>query len=424
MKTSKCFNGLICVGVVVTVAGFAQPVIAEDEPTSRRGQMGASPGFGPRSQTAPEAGLETRPYALKHAPAEYIAVKIINLIDLGHTARIAVDERTNQLIVVSDAAGHERVTQVIGLLDVEASEPETGALPQREYQLDPGEVSSFSELLFHVVGNGEGLNVSSGSDGRITVQAPAAVLDEVSRLVELQNQPPDPVPSYRLRVVWLVSGKEADGFSPVPPDLREVADALANMGITDLRTASQVMVQNTGSKEFYVQGQPNFSDTPVRLSVVGQFIDSTPGSTESLRLELSIEGPGQNGGTESWARIVTDLNLPPGHPVVLGTSPTREITSVFIVIVDDIVTNGPNAGPLDDPKAKEVLAFAEPLLKERFPDAFERHRPYVAEHVPGTTVWRVKPASGIQPGVPTIEVRQIEGDDGVELRIQQIRLAQ
>ncbi len=52
-----------------------------------------------------------------------------------------------------------------------------------------------------------------------------------------------------------------------------------------------------------------------------------------------------------------------------------------------------------------VLAFAEAILQERFPHAYQQHKPFTAEAVPNSMVWEVYPVSGVSPGAPIMTVR-------------------
>ena len=66
-----------------------------------------------------------------------------------------------------------------------------------------------------------------------------------------------------------------------------------------------------------------------------------------------------------------------------------------------------------DPLDAAVLAFAEPILKEQFPDAYKQHQPFTAEAIPNTVLWEVHPVSGVRTGVPVAAVRV-----GDEMQIQ------
>lgn len=61
----------------------------------------------------------------------------------------------------------------------------------------------------------------------------------------------------------------------------------------------------------------------------------------------------------------------------------------------------------------DVLAFAEPILIEHYPDAYQQHQPFKAEAVPGTLLWNVHPVSGARAGVPIAQVRA-----GEQMQIQ------
>ncbi len=60
---------------------------------------------------------------------------------------------------------------------------------------------------------------------------------------------------------------------------------------------------------------------------------------------------------------------------------------------------------LEAPGEVAVLAFAEAILQERFPNAYKQHKPFTAEAVPNTMLWKVYPVSGVYAGAPVAVVR-------------------
>ena len=74
--------------------------------------------------------------------------------------------------------------------------------------------------------------------------------------------------------------------------------------------------------------------------------------------------------------------------------------------------------PPEDSREAAILAFAERKLQEQYPEAYRQHKPYIAQHVPNSNIWRVKPASGIKAGAPSVQVLE-----AAELRLIAIDIA-
>jgi hypothetical protein len=128
----------------------------------------------------------------------------------------------------------------------------------------------------------------------------------------------------QLRLVWLVKSPNADEFVPPPDDLKETLPALAKLGIDKPRLAAQTLVNLSANNEFRADGTVNLVDQ-VKFMVSGRCQDGKEGPT----LSISVRAVGPN--NVDLSTISTEITAPIGHLVVLGATPTRSLTSVFVV---------------------------------------------------------------------------------------------
>ena len=127
----------------------------------------------------------------------------------------------------------------------------------------------------------------------------------------------------QVRVVWLVQGR-AEEFAAPPDDVKDVLPVLAKLGIEKPRLAAQTIVNVTPNSPFSTDGTVKLNET-VRFSIQGQFLEKT----EPASLHIAIHA----GGQVEICKLSTDITAPMGHLVVLGVTPTKDTTSVFIVQV-------------------------------------------------------------------------------------------
>ena len=124
-----------------------------------------------------------------------------------------------------------------------------------------------------------------------------------------------------------------------PADLKDVVDELAKISVTDLKLAAQTVVQSSG-REFRIEATPRL-DNPCELTVTGEALDE---AAPQPRMRLSLEAleyeewhlrTGRDASrrmqTRDLCTLETTVSAPPGHAVVLGVTPTQEMTSVFVL---------------------------------------------------------------------------------------------
>ncbi|HOW71551.1 MAG TPA: secretin N-terminal domain-containing protein [Phycisphaerae bacterium] len=288
--------------------------------------------------------LMVRIYALKHARAEEVA-KTITRTAFGRSPLMAVpDSRTNAVILNATADRLEVVEELIKELD----KPVHEAAADRLCQVVALRNTRADELVKVLQGVVPDATFSADRvSNRLLFSGNAASQALVQQIVTQldREQPADgPQQGRKVRVVWLVSNSE---LPPPPPDMNDVVNELASMGITRLGLAAQSLVQAVSGGKFSIQCSPA-AFTGCRLRIEGGLQES---KNEPPRVELVLNATGAL-PTQSLpppppqpvpptpmppptsaqlASITTTVMAEPGHKVVLGVAPIEKYASVFVI---------------------------------------------------------------------------------------------
>ncbi len=68
-----------------------------------------------------------------------------------------------------------------------------------------------------------------------------------------------------------------------------------------------------------------------------------------------------------------------------------------VLLVAGCRSGEPGPGPVKIITEDAILSVAEPAMRERYPRAYEAHKPYIAVPIPGTDTWRVLHFSALLP---------------------------
>ena len=139
--------------------------------------------------------------------------------------------------------------------------------------------------------------------------------------------------SLQVRLIWLVSGLQ-DERAPPAKDLEPVLKELSALGIEGLRVVSNALV-NIRSDEFSLQGTPMVG-RPVRLEAQGNCEWTANEPQPTVRLVIRVQGttPDSQRPAPRQSDLVslsTTIDAPFGQFVVLGAAPMGEMTSVFVL---------------------------------------------------------------------------------------------
>jgi hypothetical protein len=285
------------------------------------------------------ANEEVRLFHLKHLePAHMINLMGQLVPNLGTALRVtALSGKT--LAAVGSPEALASVQKLIDTLDVEG----TGEEQNERFQVFSVRSidSDLEQALKMIVTSGQiGQYVVDRQRNLVIVSGDPFTVDSVKRLLTYMDKPREK-PAQRqmqVRLLWLASGlsrppddRDKDSLKP-PPDLKPVIDELARIGIVEPILVSQSIVNVVENQDFKINGPVDKPFGNYRLQTDGTAQLTEGNTAASLRLTLEVQYFSQN-----QKAILCDLNStivsPPGHFTVLGITPSKSCTSIFVVQV-------------------------------------------------------------------------------------------
>lgn len=280
---------------------------------------------------------------LEHASCDDMARVLREMVP---EAQVSFDPRTNAIIVKATDRYHRMVRSYIEQLDRPLDErPEQRRVEVIRFantSLTPGIQRALIEMF-----GGRDVKISLDPDrNTVVIEAPGETLERVKALVQELDRRPEQssktqtaaLGSYRVRIVWLVTGAADDaGGTAVPADLQPVVDELNKLGVKNLKIAAQMLTRVRMNQQFSVHATPTLNQR-VQLESAGTLLAHGNDRPE-LRIEVEArsESPAMNPQgpavqrPETLAALRTTIDAPVGHFVVLGVTPIGAMTSVFVV---------------------------------------------------------------------------------------------
>ncbi|MCA9265106.1 MAG: hypothetical protein KDA60_14700 [Planctomycetales bacterium] len=285
---------------------------------------------------------EVKYYALKYAKAES-AAKVIQSLKTNAEMSVAVDERTNGLVVMANQEAQQEIQKLIEQIDVNVPEDNERAVTQ-EYAVADHQVAELERYLLQARGakftfeqrrepdrGGFGRPGArrNGSTTVFTVTATSSVQTEIHKL--LSDSASAPAVNRLLQVYWLLNSQE--GSSELPDALIPVIEELDNLGVKNMRVATPMFLRTLVGEVFEAAGtaEPEAVGEKCRVTVQGKFDDSN-------RLNISLQANRESDkseGNSTLAQLETSLTVIDGKPVVLGVGPVLNQTSAFVIIVGE-----------------------------------------------------------------------------------------
>ena len=179
------------------------------------------------------------------------------------------------------------------------------------------------------------LIISGDEEALRIAESLAMKLDATAPQESQPEQRSTPRKSVNIRLLWLATGlKEPAG--PMPKDLEPVISELSKAGVNDLQLVANTMLTTRG-ESFNLLSTPSL-ETPVTLALEGTLKwsaeDSMPLLTVQLvvqrmvdRLKPSGEAPG------ALINLSSTIDAPFGQFIVLGAAPIGKMESVFVLQV-------------------------------------------------------------------------------------------
>jgi Bacterial type II/III secretion system short domain len=283
-----------------------------------------------KNAPTPEKPNEVLVLPLKHAAAVEVTQALAGIFPDSARSSIGVDQRSNAIIIAAPSGRIAEIKDLIAKLDVPVAEaPPSARAEVRIFSLRNNPDKSVQDAVKLVLASHGLANTNVAMDparNQVIVSADKPTLDAVQAVLARLDTPSPRRASadMQLRVVWLVNAPNPDEFGPPPNDLKEVLPALAKIGIDKPLLAAQTLVNMTPNSEFRTSGTLQLG-IPCQFTVSGHFNDRNdpPGLTITLNAKDTAE----------LCNITTEISAPIGHFVVLGVTPTRSMSSVFVVQV-------------------------------------------------------------------------------------------
>ncbi len=312
-----------------------------------------------RDKPAPPAAAKEAPpervlqiFPLKYAKAEEMLQLVKALVQEAGTASVAVDQRTNSLVIRGTPALMKTVAELIAQFDRPEPSP-----PQRQlkvFTLMYADPESVTKLLAKLVESKEARLAADLRTRSIVLQAPPETARIVEALVlKLDTEVPGPAArpgaAYQVRIVWLASGLNPKAEAlPAAKELDPVVKELKRLGIEEVRQVGQMQVNTAPDGQFQIGCSPLFDGAPVEFRADGKLDVKSGVAQMALRISAVPHAaasagptpPGAGGSgvaaTPQLISIETMLSpRPDGSFVVLGIAPIGKVTSVFVVQVTE-----------------------------------------------------------------------------------------
>lgn len=276
-----------------------------------------------------------RIYQIKNGIADEVQMILHDLRAIS--GMIVVDERTNSLIINATPEEQEHVEELIEELDVESPEEEIFA--ERLVQLyDVADLATFVSLdrLVPLIAIERHERIAFEGNRMMIVSGDEATMDRVENLLSMfreqqQANRPDAASQRRLRVIWLVSGLDAETSKEAPNDLSEVVAELAAFGIDNLRLAAQSIIEIRADEPFEMSSIAQITEQLSIMFEISGHADQT--ATGDSQLQLRIAAQSTNGALRS--SVESSIVAPTGHSIVLAVTPMGDMQSVFVIQVHE-----------------------------------------------------------------------------------------
>ncbi len=320
---------------------------------------------------SPDPGREQRNqisvYQLHHIEARNAVLCLQKLFGLSESSgvRVDADPKSNRLFLYAPLPTHLQVKELLEKLD---APPELGGDQQvKVFHLQYSQAAAMAETVSGLLGDGDVTISIDTRTNSLVAKGPEGILDVIEALLlrldeqeEHEKGPPPPSATYHVRVVWLASGlPEGIGSEPAG-DLGDVLAELAKVGVTGVRQVGQAMVYTLPDGEFEITCSPRLDEAYTEMEIHGKLMErqGTPYLDIGLSAEQkkSVTLPGSDAPSdlvramrtrsEGVVNLTTRIAAPYGHYVVLGVTPVRETTSIFVVRITE-------SDPVSSPPAKE-----------------------------------------------------------------------
>lgn len=314
----------------------------------------AGPHAAPK-KPASEEGQTLRVFRLKFADPGSV-LRTLSAILPREAVKLTADDRTNTIIASMPPELHDRVEELIKILDVEQQGdqikifdllnlPAPSAM-QMLQQLPVGQ-----QVAIAVTPESNALVASGPPKALEVIEAILLRLDERSRadkkaakkpspeefIDALRGSPRSPA-AFRVRVVWLVTGVPEDIGTEPSADLKAAVKRLPETEADGHRQVAQLIVSTAAEGRFQVSCTPVVGQASCRWEIHGQIHAEKSAARLGLKLSamktvLADQPPGAS-RMDPILQLETETAVPYAEPAVLCVAPIDgQATSILLVQV-------------------------------------------------------------------------------------------
>jgi hypothetical protein len=255
--------------------------------------------------------------------------------------RLAVDPQSNSLLVSASPPILKEINALVPLLDIQtaAAADDSQRLVTFPLQKLAGDQTLQAALSMILQKSPKSKYTLDPRRNTLLLYADEKAQAEVSELIRAlsaiaeapKKAPPSPAPAMQIRVLWLVDDPSA---AELTGDATKLVPVLTKLGIKNPRLASNLLV-NVKSGSFQISGKSAYGNgAVVRITGICRFENDRPGAKIDIRVD-SEPKTGANTKASLLSSIETEIQAPFGHFVVLGMTPTQDVTSVFAVQINE-----------------------------------------------------------------------------------------
>ncbi len=285
-----------------------------------------------------EDKAEHRIFRLKYIPATEASRILRQLFGSRSGLSIAVDERTNSLVLSGGMAQLVQVEAILNKIDVEGSAPVSDAPVLKIFRLGPYGVDPDEHLKSMLQ-----TLIPAGRNGRFIIDAGRRMVmlyaDPTTQqrvqmlLSELGTQrdarQAKPATDLQVRLYWLVGGRGRRIGQDLPDNFKEIAGELGRLGMAQPRLATQMMIATEIGTRFE-------TSTAVALPGSHDLTVSSMTTDRSDKVGLSVTisvNQSSRRSSRRTASLRTQVSVPFNKPVLLGVMPGEAMTSAFVVLL-------------------------------------------------------------------------------------------
>jgi hypothetical protein len=307
---------------------------------------------------------EQRIFRLKYIPANEAAQILRELFGRRTEISIAIDDRTNSLVVSGSKSNLDELEAITSKIDVEGSGkagdlPQLKVFPLAQVGIEP---DAGLETMLKML-------IPAGRSGKFTLEARRKVLvvyadppsiERVAMLLTTLQMERGTKPAamtsseIQVRLFWLVSGAGRRTGAELPDNLKDLAGELSKLGMVHPRLATQVTIATETGTRFETSAAVALAGRH-DLSVSGTATDRKDCIGVSLTIAVSQSAPRRSSRREASLR--TQVSVPFNRPVLLGVIPGETTTSAFVVEVTQKKATGLTGFQFDEAPWRIVLRW-------------------------------------------------------------------